>query len=197
MSIATRPAANAHLLPIDRFDVGLALYLPLWYPHGDMTGSTIYSYDTYRRTGTVTEATYGLQGRTFDGTNDKIVITGTVTGVQTVIVWVKPSDNTTRSIMDFDTGTHSIEMDGSGDLTATGWGTPSFYVDGVSATAITANAWNCAVVTTATAFNGTAVVLGNEDSFFIGDMGDVLMYDRVLALGEIVNIYESTKWRYK
>ena len=74
MTILKKPymtTVNARLLPIDRNDPKLALYFPLWYPHGDMTGSTIYSYDTNRHAGVVTGATWGLQGRTF-GTDDEI-----------------------------------------------------------------------------------------------------------------------------
>ena len=67
-------APTVHLLPIDMRDPSLVLYLPLWYPHGDMTGSTIYSYDKNRHSCTVTGATWGLQGRTFDGTDDKILV---------------------------------------------------------------------------------------------------------------------------
>ena len=75
MSILTAPymqTGNAHLLPIDRNDPTLALYLPLWYPHGDMTGSTIYSYDKNRHSCTVTGATWGVIGRTFNGTSGVI-----------------------------------------------------------------------------------------------------------------------------
>ena len=74
MSILTKPymqTGNAHLLPIDMNDPTLVLYLPLWYPHGDMTGSPIYSYDINRHSCTVTGAVWGSQGRTF-GTDDEI-----------------------------------------------------------------------------------------------------------------------------
>lgn len=77
MSIIAKPymqTGNSHLLPFDMNDPALALYLPLWYPHGDMTGSTIYSYDKNRHTCTVAGATWGSQGRTFDGVNAVITI---------------------------------------------------------------------------------------------------------------------------
>lgn len=73
MTIAARCCSgNARLLPIDRNDPTLKLYLPLWYQHGDMTGNPIYSYDIYRHSCTVTGTTLGITGRDFDGTDDVI-----------------------------------------------------------------------------------------------------------------------------
>jgi len=140
--------------------------------------------------------TWGITGRDFNGTSQYINVNGTVTGIKAVMGWIYPDDNTIRSIMDFDAGTHSIEMDGNGDLTATGWGTPSFYVDGVSATAITQSAWNCFMVTSATAFNGTAIVLGKEASYFDGKQGEFPFYNRVPTLSEFIQFRNTTKWRY-
>lgn len=88
------PAANPHLLPIDMNDPALALYLPMWYPHGDMTGDPIYSYDLNRHECDVTGATYGLQGRTFDGVDDFITIPDTasldIATKITIILWTQP-----------------------------------------------------------------------------------------------------------
>ena len=96
MSILTKPymqTGNAHLLPIDRNDPTLALYLPLWYPHGDMTGSTIYSYDTNRHSCTVTGATWGSQGRSFDVAADDDINCGSAIALDnisllTVELWI-------------------------------------------------------------------------------------------------------------
>ena len=78
-------------MPIDHKDPSLVLYLPLWYPYSDMTGSTIYSYDRNRHTGTVTDATWGIQGRTFDGTGDYISIAHNavfdITSALGIIIW--------------------------------------------------------------------------------------------------------------
>ena len=96
MTILTRPyiqTSNAHLLPIDMKDPSLVLYLPLWYPHGDMTGSTIYSYDLYHLSCTVSEATWGTKGRTFDGVDDYINVphhaSQLLTTGGTIEAWIK------------------------------------------------------------------------------------------------------------
>lgn len=69
------------------------LFLPLWQE--DVQGSTLQSYDPYHHVGTVTGATYGSQGRTFDGLDDHIVIPAASSlnmGSQgTVMVWIKPT----------------------------------------------------------------------------------------------------------
>ena len=104
MSILTKPymqTANAHLLPIDRNDPSLVLYLPLWYPHGDMTGNPIYSYDINRHSCSVIGAVWGSQGRTFDG--DDYIDCGSdaslnITNDISVELWINPS-----AVENFDT----------------------------------------------------------------------------------------------
>lgn len=96
MTIQAFKYPRRRLLPVDLNDPSLALYLPLWYPRPDMTGDTIYSYDKNRHVGTVTGATWGLQGRSFDGTDD-VVNCGSassldaLTGNQTHMAWINPA----------------------------------------------------------------------------------------------------------
>jgi len=69
----------------------LQLYLPLWHP--ELNGSTIVSKDLNAHSCTVTEAVWGVTGRTFDTNNDQIdcgknsVLDGS--SDTTVIVWFK------------------------------------------------------------------------------------------------------------
>ena len=72
MTIATRFPKSWAVAGFDIKDPSLVLYLPLWYPYSDMTGSTIYSYGRNRLSGTVTGATWGSQGRDFDGSDDNL-----------------------------------------------------------------------------------------------------------------------------
>ncbi len=165
---------------------GCVLYVPLWK-----------NKQVVNRIGggscTVTGTTYDKQGRTFNGTSDKITVTAAVNTIRSACLWIKPTDITSRSIVDFDSGTHSIEMDGSGDVTATGWDSPAIAVSG---TGLVVNEWNFIAVATPTAFDGTAVVLGKEASFYAGVMGKALVYSRTLDVHEILYIYGATKWRY-
>lgn len=70
---------------------GCVLYLPLWQE--DMQGSTIISYDQYHHICTVTGATWGPTGRSYDGVDDLITVPA-ATPINnlddiTQIVWVK------------------------------------------------------------------------------------------------------------
>lgn len=106
MTILTNPymqTGNAHLLPIDRNDPSLVLYLPLWYPHGDMTGSTIYSYDKNRHSCAVTGAVWGSTGRTFAGagyidcTNNSLL--NFTTSEFSIEAWVKTTNLTASNVI--------------------------------------------------------------------------------------------------
>lgn len=159
-----------------------------------ITDTQFYSRDSSPKLLTVQGATWGNQGRALNGTSDKIIVTGSLGSIKAAGAWVYPDDNTTRSIMDFDAGTHSIELDGSGDVTATGWDTPTIYVNGVVAAAVAQSAWSFVFVTTATAFTASAVVLGQEASYFDGKMGDALAFSAIPT--SIMQLTQNTRWRY-
>ncbi len=74
---------------------GLALNDPLW--HDTLTGVTFNSIDSFTHVNTVTGATWGIQGRVFNGTSDYINVGNTVpftTNNFTVSMWVKFDDVT-------------------------------------------------------------------------------------------------------
>jgi len=80
---------------LDLKDPSLVLYLPLWYPDSETTGSPIISKDINRHSCTVTGAIWTPQGRAFDGIDDRIVLNANVTkglAAVTVLAWVKPND---------------------------------------------------------------------------------------------------------
>ena len=73
----------------------------------------------------------------FDGTDDYVDCGNVGSGIKSIAFWIRADDVTTRKIMDFD-GTDQLEIDGSGDVTATSFpGTTAIYVDGVVATRLT------------------------------------------------------------
>jgi len=130
----------------------------------------------------------GLWVMVFDGLNDIATIGNTQQPVQSFSCWIEANDITTRSIADFDAGTHSVEIDGASNITATGWAAPTIYVNGAVAAAITA-AWKQIVVTTATAFAGSAVILGQEASFYDGKLGIPKIWNRALSASEILELF--------
>lgn len=81
-------------------DPNCILYLPLW----KRDNSSFISDDRYGRPCTVTGATWGIQGRTFDGSDD-IIDLGEVTEAEfttgdfTLLAWIKMTTLATRAII--------------------------------------------------------------------------------------------------
>ena len=75
---------------------GCVLYLPLWHP--SLSGPVFKSPDPYGHICTVTGATWGKYGRTFNGTSDVITIPPISTDDFTMMAWVNPTDITTDNI---------------------------------------------------------------------------------------------------
>jgi len=124
----------------------------------------------------------------FDGSNDYVTVGNSITGVQSISLWIKPT-NTTQSILDLDGGTHYLSLS-SGSITANGFSSPSYYVNGVSGQTVTANVWNHVVITTATSFTGSAINIGKVSSnYFSGQIDEVKIYRKVLTVEQIKKEY--------
>lgn len=86
-----RPAVNNGHWAGDILTNGLVLYIPMWL----YSGAKFPSVDAYHRICTVTGATWGLQGRSFNGSNQKIVTNAALAApigaaARALIVWFKP-----------------------------------------------------------------------------------------------------------
>jgi len=140
----------------------------------------------------------GLWVWSFNG-SDAVIDVGDVTGggntraIKSALCWIYPDDNTTRSIMDLDGGTHSLELDGSGDLTATGWSTPTRYVNAAVANAVTVSVWSFIAVTTATAFDASDFDIGKEASYFDGYITIVRLYEEQLSASLIMQTFQKER----
>lgn len=75
---------------------GFVLYLPLWST--TLQGTNLISKDNYQHSCSVTGATYGVEGRTFDGTDDYIDCgrdsSILLTGDFTILAWIDLVDYT-------------------------------------------------------------------------------------------------------
>lgn len=79
------------------------LYLPLWHP--ELNGSSFISRDHYGHLVTVSGATWGATGRTFDATNDYITLTAIqpMPAVGYIGIWAYKDDwapGATRALFD-------------------------------------------------------------------------------------------------
>ncbi len=221
MSVLTRPAFRASSWAIPKINLGgCVFYAPLWRPDlGVATGGTFKSKDTLGHVCTVTGATWGSQGRTFDG-NDQISIPVTCTPPFTVVVWCKfsglPSVLVHTQPLCDGTGTNDgvIGVIAGGDLTyiqLAGLAVVGGAITDLNwhmYTAIFNGAGSSIRVDTGTATTGTTGMATTTSPYLLGTVGnlsihlegiegDVLFYNRALSAGEIMNNYLATKWRYQ
>jgi hypothetical protein len=159
--------------------------------------ATTLDRSRWKNNGTNTAITYsqlpsGLYVHNFDGAPSKIVLAKTLGKVQSVLFWIKPT-LLSRSICDFDAGTHSVEMTAGSLITATGWAAPNLYVVGATGARITINQWNMVAVTTATSFVGSAFVFGQEASFYSGQGAAIQTFNYLLTAGQIFTRYEARR----
>ena len=169
--------------------------------NGEVTPTTYEDMSRYGNDGTLNSATAtrqrsGLWAWSLTGAATSYIDVGNIGRlVQTTLIWLYPDDITSRSFMDLDGGTHSLETDGSGDVTATGWAGPTFYVNAVpAATRLTLSAWNLVAVTTATAFSASDFDIGREAAaYWDGLIGLVKLYNRALAAEEIGAIWQEER----
>jgi len=132
--------------------------------------------------GTLVGAPTVSNGVTLNGTNQNVTYSQTVKSVKSVSIVLKAT-TTSEDIIDFDGGTHTIEVSG-GTITATGFAAPTIYVNGVVSSTLTTDK-SVITVTTATAFDATALDIGHETTYFDGTIYEVDLRDRVLTASEV------------
>lgn len=121
----------------------------------------------------------------FDGSNDTINVSNTVSGVKSVSFWVKPI-TTTEQFIDLN-GSAYITVS-TGTLSATGFTTPTYYIDGVatSSPTLTANKWQHVTVTTGTAISASAITIGNQSTNFGNQfMDEVKLFGYALSANQV------------
>ena len=104
-------------------------------------------------------------------------------------------ESITEEVADFDGGTHYLKAT-AGVLAATGWATPTIYVDGVATTTVTTG-WHHIAATSATAFTCTNLQLGTDNTGFGAvRIADVCLWGRALSAAEVLQEYNGTTWDY-
>ena len=127
----------------------------------------------------------------FDGTEDLVTIGDISKEAKTIAFWMYVDDNTERDIIDLDGGTHLLTLDASGDLQATGFSSPTIYLNDTEAQAVSNSAWYLAIITTSTAIDVSALVLGKETTWFDGKLHNVKLWDRQLSALERKLLYKQ------
>jgi len=129
-------------------------------------------------------------------TNSYVNVGATANNIKTVAFWFKPN-SITQSILALSS---TVNITTASDvLTATGFTSPTIYIDGVNSAAnptastTVVSGWHFIVVTTATPINANAVTLGQVGTaYFSGILDDVRLYSRVLSAREVKQLYDMT-----
>jgi len=112
-----------------------------------------------------------------------------------VSFWVYP-DVATDDIIDFDGGTHTITL-ASNIVTATGFSTPTIYVNGVQKSTVIIGAWNHVVVKTDTGFDVNNMDIGRIGAgFFDGKLDEVKLFNYALTAEQTKNEYNAGSVRF-
>ena len=176
---------------------GCVLYLPLWHP--SLSGPVFSSIDPYGHTCTVTGATWGIQGRTFDGDGDFIGVSSDVfhqlSQISIVGIVTPTLSGDTELLFQIHNGTDMVQVTSTTQMTSGqkyhigcvyDGATMTLYLDGV-------------VDGTPQAQTGSAVwvaILANGVSTtYSGLEIEALVFNRGLTAGEVINHKQITNWR--
>ena len=159
-------------------------------------GSTTQDHTGNDHDGSVTGAEWQTQDLCvsdkcllFDGADDYVSVSTSVTDIQSVSFWVRPT-STTEQFIDLN-GSAYIEAS-SGTVSATGFTSPTIYVNGIVSSTITASEWQHITVTTGTALTGSAVRLGRIGSNYgQAFMDEVKIYPYARTAAQIKADYNA------
>ncbi|MDF1498798.1 MAG: hypothetical protein P1P85_05630, partial [Patescibacteria group bacterium] len=134
--------------------------------------------------------TAGKFDKSYDYNGQFYIDAGNVyNGVKTVAFWTKGTAYN-GMVVDLN-GSAYVSISAGGTVSATGWTSPTIYIDGVVGTTVDAN-WHFVVVTTGTAINASAVKFGSiASNNLVGMLDDVKMYNFALSSREINEKYRQ------
>ncbi|MBI2600320.1 LamG domain-containing protein [Candidatus Daviesbacteria bacterium] len=132
------------------------------------------------------------KGRNFDGSNDYVSI-GSLrnagSAVKSVEFWTYPTSTTDYFV---DLNGSAYVWANAGTVTATGFTTPTIYVNGAVSSTIVANKWQHVAVTTASGLNASAVNIGKTTTnYMAGKIDEVKISDVARTADEIAESYRA------
>lgn len=164
------------------------------------TGTTVNESMTNASTGTLGGSTLPtwktedqcIAGRClyFNGTTAKVTMNGN-SSFNTISFWVRPISVTSSALMDFDGGTTKITVS-SGTISATGFSSPTIYVNGKVSSTLVTNRWQHVAVVTSTAVTTNFMVFGNSSATYLtGFLDDIRLYTGVRSATQIAGDYTA------
>ncbi len=169
---------------------GLMGYWKLDESSGNATDSSGNALTlTNNGTTTFVGSKYG-NGSSHNGTTQYFSTVTAISNIQTVAFWVNPASTSDDYIHLINSSTYINSS--SGTVSATGFTSPSIYVNGILNGTLTASVWNHVVVTTTTAVNATAFEVGRANGAYLnntGKMDEIRIYNRALSPAEVSALY--------
>lgn len=167
---------------------GLAGYWKLDETSGDASDSSGNAL-TLTNNGTTTFALgkFGKGSEHVPASTQYFSTATTITGVKTVSFWTNP-DSTTNYYIALTSGASITSS--SGTISATGFTSPTIYVNGVISSTIAADSWQHVVVTSETAIDANQFYAGREGTnYYDGTLDEVRVYNRTLSAREAADLY--------
>jgi hypothetical protein len=135
----------------------------------------------------------------FDGATSKVTGSRIMKGVKTIGFWIRPNNIGTQGLFNLDGGTHKISTTIAGVVTATGFTSPTYYVNGYATTTptLTIGQWNYVEITTATGFDSTSsFTIGTDGTnFYGGYMDEVRVYAYARSAAQVKVDFTGTASR--
>ncbi len=131
----------------------------------------------------------------FDGSSSKVTGSVVVKAMKTISFWVRPNTIASQGLVNLDGGTHKISTNSSGVVSATGFTSPTYYLNGLAVTTLTLaqNQWNLVTITTGTSFDTTSSwTLGTDGTNFQkGFFDEVKIYNYARSAAQVKTSYIS------
>jgi hypothetical protein len=125
----------------------------------------------------------------FNGSSDYVDIGTGPTSVKTISFWAYPA-STTEYFINLTSNTDYIWAN-AGTVTATGFASPTIYVNGIPSTTIAAGSWQHITVTTDTAENASNFDIGRtqDTNYLEGRIDDLTLYDYARTPAQVAHSF--------
>lgn len=125
-----------------------------------------------------------------DGVDDYISVGDTGFNTHSLSFWAK-QDYTDNYFLDLDGGTHTVTLSG-GTVTATGFSSPTIYIDGINTTTLPDNAWHHITITTATAIDTSNLNIGKVGiNYYQGSIDNLKLFSYPLTASQVKTDYNN------
>jgi hypothetical protein len=129
----------------------------------------------------------------FEGSNANLTVSTTINNVRSISFWEKnASSSGTIPLMKLTSGAN-ISITSGTTVAATGFTSPTVYVNGVAKTSVSPNVWNHVEVVDTAGTSADAIVLGtiNSATYFKGFLDEVKFFDYGRTAAQVKLDYNS------